>query len=375
MAAKGHGRQPGRAMPSRGLETILPNCYKSISQVPPACRSCILLSQYRCKNLCSILVASLITVIAMAGCGGNSSSTPVAPTPVAPDAAHIAFSPASLDFGTVAVGVQKTGSVTVTNKNGSTATISQISVQGPGFSVVSAPPMPLALPAGQSSTVTIGFDPASAGPASGSVSVTLGGTTSSTTEALAGIGLASGQLAVSPASIAFGNVLLGTSQTQTGSLTAGSSGITVSSASWTGAGFSVSGVTFPVTVPAGQTVPFTVTFAPQTAGSSAGSISFVSNASNSPGTETLSGSGLQPPHSVALAWNASPSTVVGYNIYRGGQTGGPYTLLNASVHLGLTYSDTNVQAGVTYFYVVTAVDAKSVESTFSNESAAVIPTP
>jgi hypothetical protein len=334
-----------------------------------------LLSQYKCKNLCSILFASLITVVAMVGCGGNSASGPVAPTPVSPDAAHIAFSPATLDFGTVPVGVQKTSSVTVTNKNGSTATISQISAQGAGFGLVSAPPMPLVLPAGQSSTVTVAFNPISAGPASGSVSVMLSGTTSSTAEALAGTGLASGQLGVSPATMSFGTVVLGSSQTQTGSLTAGTSSITVSSASWNGAGYSLSGITFPLAVPAGQSVPFTVTFAPQTAGSSTGSISFVSNASNSPGTESLSGSGLQPAHSVALAWNASPSTVVGYNIYRGGQTGGPYTRLNASVQPGLTYSDNSVQAGVTYFYVVTAVDGNSVESTFSNESAALIPTP
>ena len=333
-----------------------------------------MLSQYTSKSLCFILVASLITVMAIVGCGGNSSSAPVSPTPIAPDAAHIAFSPASLDFGTVPVGVQKTGSVTVTNKNGSTATISQISAQGAGFSIVSTPSMPLTLPAGQSATVTVGFDPASAGPASGSVAITLTGS-SSTAEALAGTGLASGQLGVSPATMAFGTVVVGSSQTQTGSLTAGTSGVTVSSASWNGAGFSLSGLTFPLTVAAGQSVPFTVTFTPQTAGSSAGSVSFVSDASNSPGTEALSGSGLQPSHSVALAWNASPSTVVGYNVYRGGQTGGPYTKLNASVQPGLTYSDTNVQAGVTYFYVVTCVDANSVESTFSNESAALVPTP
>jgi hypothetical protein len=334
-----------------------------------------LLAQYKCKNPRLILFVSLITAVAMVGCGGKSSSTPVSPTPVAPDAAHIAFNPAPLDFGTVPVGVLKTSTVTVSNKNGSTATISQISAQGAGFSVVSAPAIPLVLAAGQSSTVTVAFDPAAAGPASGSVSVVLSGTTSAITEPLAGTGLASGQLGVSPATMSFGTVVLGSSQTQTGSLTAGSSSITVSSASWNGAGFSLSGVTFPVTVAAGNSIPFTVTFAPQTAGSSTGNISFVSNASNSPGTETLSGSGLQPAHSVALAWNASPSTVVGYNIYRGGQTGGPYTRLNSSVQPGLTYSDNGVQAGLTYFYVVTAVDGNSVESTFSNETTAVIPTP
>jgi hypothetical protein len=173
----------------------------------------------------------------------------------------------------------------------------------------------------------------------------------------------------------FGNVALGSSQKQTGSLTAGSSGITVSSANWNGTGYSLSGITFPVAVPAGQSVPFTVTFAPQTAGSSAGNVSFVSNASNSPSTVTLSGSGLQSAHSVSLSWAASTSAVVGYNIYRGSQSGGPYTLINTSLQPGTTYSDTNVQSGSTYFYVVTAVDASSQESAFSNESAAVIPIP
>jgi hypothetical protein len=190
---------------------------------------------------------------------------------------------------------------------------------------------------------------------------------------LVGIGLASGQLGVSPSAMDFGNVALGSSQKQTGSLTAGSSSITVSSASWNGAGYSLSGITFPATVAAGQSIPFTVTFAPQTTGASSGSISFISNASNSPGIETLSGSGLQ--HSASLSWNASTSTVVGYNVYRGTQTGGPYTRLNASVLPGSTYSDTSVLAGATYFYVVTAVDSSSQESAFSNETSAVVPTP
>src|SRR5579871_6865246 len=171
----------------------------------------------------------------------------------------------------------------------------------------------------------------------------------------------------------FGTVDVGSTQTQTGSLTAAGSSITVSSASWNGAGYSLSGITFPVTVPAGQKVPFTVTFAPQTTGASNGSISFISNASNSPDTEPLTGNGLQ--HSVGLSWNPSTSTVIGYNVYRGTQTGGPYTRLNSSVQPGTTYSDTGVLAGGTYFYVVTAVDSSSQESAFSTETTAVIPTP
>lgn len=80
-------------------------------------------------------------------------------------------------------------------------------------------------------------------------------------------------------------------------------------------------------------------------------------------------------HSVALSWNASPSPVAGYNIYRGSQSGGPYTRLNSSLQPGTTFSDNSVQAGATYFYVTTAVDGSSQESAFSNESVSVIPKP
>jgi fibronectin type 3 domain-containing protein len=42
---------------------------------------------------------------------------------------------------------------------------------------------------------------------------------------------------------------------------------------------------------------------------------------------------------------------------------------------GTTFTDNTVQAGVTYFYVVTAVDATGTESVNSNEVSVTIPTP
>jgi fibronectin type 3 domain-containing protein len=42
---------------------------------------------------------------------------------------------------------------------------------------------------------------------------------------------------------------------------------------------------------------------------------------------------------------------------------------------GTTFVDNTVQAGQTYYYVVTAVDASGNESVFSNEISATIPTP
>jgi hypothetical protein len=89
------------------------------------------------------------------------------------------------------------------------------------------------------------------------------------------------------------------------------------------------------------------------------------------------GDRIQPTqHSVSLSWTASVSSVVGYNVYRGTQPSGPYPLkVNSSPHTGTSFTDSTVQSGTTYYYVVTAVDANSVESDYSNEGTAVIPYP
>jgi fibronectin type 3 domain-containing protein len=80
----------------------------------------------------------------------------------------------------------------------------------------------------------------------------------------------------------------------------------------------------------------------------------------------------QVPHSVLLSWNASTSTVSGYNVYRSTVSGTQYAKLNSAL-VGLAYTDTSVLNGKTYFYVTTAVDANGVESVYSNEVSANIP--
>jgi hypothetical protein len=174
----------------------------------------------------------------------------------------------------------------------------------------------------------------------------------------------------------FGNVAVGNNKALGGTLTAGSSDITVSSAAWTGQGYSVSGITFPATVPAGKSVPFTVTFTPQATGNASGSVTFYSDATNSPDVEALSGVGTQAgQHSVALSWNASTSQVAGYNVYRGSTSGGPYTKINSGLDASTNYTDSSVQSGQTYYYVTTAVDSQGTESVYSNQAQAVIPSP
>jgi endo-1,4-beta-xylanase len=81
-------------------------------------------------------------------------------------------------------------------------------------------------------------------------------------------------------------------------------------------------------------------------------------------------------HSVTLTWQAprdSPGiSLVGYNVYRGTRSGGPFAKLASRVpepH----YEDHLVVSGRTYFYVVTALDQADRESRFSAETRVVIP--
>src|SRR5205807_315753 len=103
-----------------------------------------------------------------------------------------------------------------------------------------------------------------------------------------------GQLSARPASVAFGNVTVGSSSTQAVSFSnTGNVNLTVSLGGATGPGLSISGLTFPLTLPAGQSSALSVQFAPTATGSVSGSVSLVSNAANSPSTIALRGAGVR----------------------------------------------------------------------------------
>jgi len=78
--------------------------------------------------------------------------------------------------------------------------------------------------------------------------------------------------------------------------------------------------------------------------------------------------------SVSIGWTASPdSTVTGYNVYRDNLSGTGYIRLTSAPVSALSYTDSSVQQGKTYNYVVTSVRADGVESVDSNSIQAVIP--
>lgn len=183
-------------------------------------------------------------------------------------------------------------------------------------------------------------------------------------------------VAANPTSLSFTNVTVGTSTTQNVTITvSGSANVSFSQVTVSGAGFSTSTPSLPLTLGPGQSVSLGVTFAPASTGNVVGNISVVSNATNSPLSVALSGSAISPQHSVTLSWTASSSSVVGYNVYRASQSGGPFTKLDSSLVTGTTFTDDTVQAGQSYYYVTTAVNSNNAESAYSNQASADIPTP
>ena len=89
-----------------------------------------------------------------------------------------------------------------------------------------------------------------------------------------------------------------------------------------------------------------------------------------------SGRGNPGEHHVTLSWqppvNAKSEKVVGYNVYRSAQPGGPDTIQASRVPTP-TYVDKNVESGKTYYYVITSIDESGRESRQSQEIRATVP--
>jgi Abnormal spindle-like microcephaly-assoc'd, ASPM-SPD-2-Hydin len=305
---------------------------------------------------------------------GKVSSSTIMTSLSGTGAAQLSANPTSLSFASVQVGSKQTQFEALTNSGGSRLTISQATVTGSGFSITGLT-LPLTLNAGASVTFSVVFAPQTSGSVSGQITVISNASNPTMTASLSGTGTAQGQLALTPTALNFGSVTDGTKLSRTSSLSATGASVTVSSAKLSNAEFTLTGISFPLTIAAGTSVPFTLTFVPQSSGLATGTLSFADNASNVP-TEPLSGTGVAPTqHSVSLSWTDSGSGIVGYNVYRGSISGGPYAKINSALDSTTTYTDTSVLAGQTYYYVTTSVNGSGMQSGYSNQAQAVVPSP
>jgi hypothetical protein len=252
-------------------------------------------------------------------------------------------------------------------------------------------------PPPQTYSISGTISPAAGG---GGATVTLSGAAGATTAADSSgnysfSGLVNGTYAVTPSKAAY------TFNPAVQTVTVSGANVTVANFTATAPAqtYNISGMISPAAGGTGAAVTLSGAASASTTTNSSGSYTFTGLANGtytitpsntgyvfSPGSQnvTISGSNLtgvnfsanaQVAHSATLNWIASTSIVAGYNIYRSSASGGPYTKMNSSLIAVVIFTDTTVQAGQTYYYVATSVNASNAESSYSNEISAIIPTP
>ncbi len=205
------------------------------------------------------------------------------------------------------------------------------------------------------------------------VTATLGGISKSFKISLVPATTTVAAMSVNAGSIGFGSVALNTLVAQSETITStGTAPLTVNSAAVSGTGFTISSAALPATLNPGQSLTLQVQFDPTSAIAYAGQLTIGSSVSTS--IIPLSGTGA--PHQVELSWNSTISSgnpIVGYNVYRALSGSSSYGRLNAGVETAPTYTDSTVQSGSIYNYIVKSVDSMGTESAPSNTAIVTIP--
>jgi hypothetical protein len=201
-------------------------------------------------------------------------------------------SPASLNFGSVAIGGSATLPVTVSNTGDAMLILSGISSSDPQFTF--APNVfPINVPAGGNTVFNVTYTPTVAGPVSANLTFTHNAAGSPTLYAVLGEGFTTEPFfGISPASLNFGQVSVGGSATLPVTVSnTGNAMLILSGVSSSDAHFTFAPNTFPINIAAGGSVVFNVTFTPTVAGPVSGNLTFTHNAVGSPFVLPVQGEG------------------------------------------------------------------------------------
>jgi hypothetical protein len=279
-------------------------------------------------------------------------------------AGQLSISPSSVNFGSVNVGSTGTQPITM-SASGASVTVSADSSNAAQFALQGVT-LPFTIAAGKSLSYNVAFKPTANGTVSGSLSFTSNASSPKLSVPLSGTGTTTtttaGKLSISPSSVSFGDVSVGSTGTQAITMSASGASVTVSADASSNSQFVLQGATLPFIIAAGQSVSYNVAFKPTAGATVSGSLSFTSNAAASPTVESLTGIGTTASaYSVSLSWNPS-SDVTGYNVYRSTSSNGTFTKINSGLDAATTYTDTTVAAGQTYYYEATSVNSAGQES-------------
>ncbi len=281
--------------------------------IPPlgACTVTVAVTGNTQGNYMLTLPAGAITSSLGATAAAASATLTVTPA----NAPAITFSPTSLDLGSQAVGgTSAAQAVTLTNSGNAALTISGITLTGDFAFFSNCPLSPATLAAGASCGITVDFSPLTQG-AQNSAVVVASNAANGASQGVPVTGVGTPQLvpglSYTPSALSFGNQAVGsTSATQSVILTnTGQANLAISSISLTGAGYlrtstPAAGVTVGscgTTLAPAASCHISVVLAPTTTGALNGSIVVVHNATGSPATVILSGTGTPRPQALITA--------------------------------------------------------------------------
>ncbi len=227
-------------------------------------------------------------------------------------APSVSISPSIWDFGTQAVSTTGSNKTFLISNNGSgDLNISNIALTGsnPGDFVLTAPATPLTISSGSSAVVSVAFKPTLAGSRSASLSITDNVVGSPHSVALTGTGVGPG-ISINPTAVTFNNQSVGTTSnanTVTISNT-GTANLIISSMALSGANAGDFSITpngsSQITVGSSSSTIVSIKFTPSGTGLRTATLAINDNATGSPHTVTITGTGVAP------TFSAGPNPLV-----------------------------------------------------------------
>ncbi|MFZ1084781.1 MAG: Ig-like domain-containing protein [Terracidiphilus sp.] len=266
------------------------------------------------KSCTVLLTLSPTTVGAQpAGTLTITTTAPNSPQTVALSGTGVAATAlnwSTLNFGNVVVGATSPVlTATLSNNQSSALSITSLVPLGAGFAVDGSTTCGSTLAANSVCKVAVTFAPAALGAVTGSLTINTNAANSPLTIALSGTGV--NPTAVFPSSLNLGNVVVGqTSAIKTATLYNYQTTALAITSILAPAPYTISSTTCGSTLGAGASCAISLTLAPTAAGAvAATSLTITSNASNSPLTVPLTGTGVGPVSLGATIFHFSPQVV------------------------------------------------------------------
>jgi hypothetical protein len=239
----------------------------------------------------SATAATGTSTVTITGTSGSLTQTTTLTLTVTASGPVVTLTPTALVFAKIVVGHTSTGkNVTLTNSGNATLNITSITTSGDFAQVTSTKPCGSTLAAGANCIIRVTFTPTQLGARTGNITITDNASNSPQTVPLSGTGIP--PVALTPSSKTYASQTVGTTSLPKTFTLKNNQSVTLSSIVISTTGdFSVSSTTCTTSLAAKSQCSINVVFKPTQVGTRTGKLSVTDDASNSPQTSSLTGTG------------------------------------------------------------------------------------